>query len=136
MKNAITIILILIGFSTIVGQPTGSLLFDGIDDYATVVIGKDMPGLNSQNQSFRAIFRANVSNGMMTIASQDISSSSTLSIGLDSLGALFIKSGNHKVITDGMSLADGQCHEVVVSFDNGDINVHLDKVKSVRLQRS
>ena len=102
MKNTFTLMLVLIGFSTIVGQPTGSLLFDGIDDYATVVIEKDMPSLNSQNQSFRAIFRANVSNGMMTIASQNISSSSSLSIGLDSLGVLFIKSGNHKVKTDGV----------------------------------
>ena len=110
-------------------QATGGLQFDGVNDYASINVRADVSIVDTMNQSLRLIFKANPALGDMTLLSQHEGSGSFLEVGIDSLGSIYMYNELDSIHVGDNDLNDGLCHEVVLSFSNGDITAYVDKVK-------
>jgi len=115
--------------SVLSAQQTGALLFDGVDDFATINFSSSTPELTLQNQTFKIIFKAFPTNGNQVLISQESSAGLDLTVGINTDGIFYISHGSTNHAIQSGPLDDGQCHEVALSFDRGKLIAYIDAVQ-------
>ena len=81
MKKVLSLIALFCS-SIIVNAQSGALLFDGVDDYAELLIDNSMLPLDNQMQSIRIVFRSDTISSNLTLLSQIYNGANVLTLGL------------------------------------------------------